>query len=330
VYNVSLTVTDDQGATNTAARTVTALSSDNVAPVADFSASTSYMVATFTDASTDSDGTIASRSWSFGDGTTSTATNPVKTYTTPGTYDVTLTVTDNGLKTHALTKSVTVSEAPPVALSKGVAVTGQGTGTGTTLYYTLNVPAGASNLAFTTSGGSGDADLYVKYGSKPTTSVFDCRSWNDGNAESCTFPTPPAGTYHVVLVAYSTFSGLSLVADFSQSRVVYTNGTDFAIGDNTTSLSPIVVSDRTGNAHKDTVVQVKVNHTFIGDLKVDLVAPDGSVYVLHNRSGGSADNINRTYTVNLSNEAINGTWKLRVNDNSVGDTGVLDSWSITL
>jgi serine protease len=53
------------------------------------------------------------------------------------------------------------------------------------------------------------------------------------------------------------------------------------------------------------------------------------VYVLHNRTGGSADNINTTYTVNLSTEALNGTWKLRVNDNAGGDTGRIDSWSIT-
>nr|WP_280518226.1 proprotein convertase P-domain-containing protein [Pseudoxanthomonas helianthi] len=78
-----------------------------------------------------------------------------------------------------------------------------------------------------------------------------------------------------------------------------------------------------------TQVAVNIIHTYIGDLKVDLVAPDGSVYTLHNRSGGSADNINSTYTVNLSGEALNGTWKLRVNDNAGGDTGYINSWSIT-
>ena len=70
-------------------------------------------------------------------------------------------------------------------------------------------------------------------------------------------------------------------------------------------------------------------HTYIGDLKVDLVAPDGSVYILHNRAGGSADNINTTYTVNLSSEVLNGTWKLRVNDNASADTGYINSWSVT-
>ena len=64
-------------------------------------------------------------------------------------------------------------------------------------------------------------------------------------------------------------------------------------------------------------------------LIVDVIAPDGSVYNVRNRSGGSADNINTTYTVNLSTEALNGTWKLRVNDNAGGDTGRIDSWSIT-
>ncbi|MDQ3206407.1 MAG: proprotein convertase P-domain-containing protein [Pseudomonadota bacterium] len=59
------------------------------------------------------------------------------------------------------------------------------------------------------------------------------------------------------------------------------------------------------------------------------MAPDGSVYNLHNRAGGSADNIIGTYNVNLSSEALNGTWKLRVNDNYNGDTGYINSWSVT-
>ena len=109
----------------------------------------------------------------------------------------------------------------------------------------------------------------------------------------------------------------------------YTNDFDYYIFDNFTIQSPIMVSGRTGNGLTTTQVKVKILHTYIGELKVDLVAPDGSVYVLHNRAGGSADNIDRTFSVNLSGEALNGIWFLRVNDNAWGDTGVLDSWSIT-
>jgi serine protease len=109
----------------------------------------------------------------------------------------------------------------------------------------------------------------------------------------------------------------------------YTNGTDVTISDNTTVNSTVAVSGRTGNAPGNASVAVNIVHTYIGDLKVDLLAPDGSVYVLHNRSGGSADNINQTYSVNLSSEPLNGTWTLRVNDNANQDTGYINSWSVT-
>jgi subtilisin-like proprotein convertase family protein len=71
-------------------------------------------------------------------------------------------------------------------------------------------------------------------------------------------------------------------------------------------------------------------HTYSGDLVVDLIAPDGTVYNLSNRAGGSADNIVKTYTVTLSSETINGAWKLREKDAASADTGYINSWSITM
>ncbi len=109
----------------------------------------------------------------------------------------------------------------------------------------------------------------------------------------------------------------------------YSNTGDYTINDNATVDSPITVSGRTGSAPSNASVTVAIVHTYIGDLKVDLVAPDGTLYNIHNRSGGSADNINKTVTLNLSSETLNGTWKLRANDNASQDTGKIDSWSVT-
>ncbi|MFF0549865.1 S8 family serine peptidase [Streptomyces sp. NPDC004311] len=108
----------------------------------------------------------------------------------------------------------------------------------------------------------------------------------------------------------------------------FENAADYAIADNATVESPVTVSGVTGNAPAALTVAVDIKHTYIGDLKVDLVAPDGSVYTLHNRSGGSADNIIRNFTVNASSEVANGVWKLRVNDNANLDTGKIDSWAL--
>ncbi|MDX2295059.1 MULTISPECIES: S8 family peptidase [Streptomyces] len=109
----------------------------------------------------------------------------------------------------------------------------------------------------------------------------------------------------------------------------FENLTDVTIADNTTVESAITVSGVTGNAPATLKVGVDIKHTYIGDLKVDLVAPDGSVYTLHNRTGSSTDNIVQTYTVNASAEVANGVWKLRVNDNANADTGRIDAWNLT-
>ena len=69
-------------------------------------------------------------------------------------------------------------------------------------------------------------------------------------------------------------------------------------------------------------------HSYVGDMKVDLVAPNGSVFTVHNRTGAGADNLYQSYTVNASASIANGTWKLRVNDNASGDTGFIDAWSL--
>jgi subtilisin family serine protease len=93
--------------------------------------------------------------------------------------------------------------------------------------------------------------------------------------------------------------------------------------------SPITVSGVAGNAPGALRVGVDIKHTFRGDLIVDLVAPDGTVYNLHNRTGGSADNLITTFTVNASSEVANGTWLLRARDSAAVDTGFIDAWNLT-
>jgi xanthomonalisin len=100
-------------------------------------------------------------------------------------------------------------------LQNGVAATGLSAAKGAKLNYTVAIPAGAKNLKVSISGGTGDADLYLKAGSAPTTSSYDCRPYVTGNTESCSVASPQAGTYYVMLNAYATFSGVSLTASWT-------------------------------------------------------------------------------------------------------------------
>lgn len=89
-------------------------------------------------------------------------------------------------------------------------------GSSTELSFTMEVPAGATELNFDMAGGTGDADLYIKFGSAPTSSSYDCRPYKGGNAESCAIASAQAGTYFIKVIAYSAFSGVSLTGSFTE------------------------------------------------------------------------------------------------------------------
>lgn len=87
--------------------------------------------------------------------------------------------------------------------------------TGTDNRFTMVVPAGRTSLSFSISGGTGDADLYVRFGTAPTTATYDCRPYLNGNTETCTISNIQAGTYHVNVRAYSAYSNVTVVGRFT-------------------------------------------------------------------------------------------------------------------
>ena len=81
-------------------------------------------------------------------------------------------------------------------------------------YYSFTLPAGVNELTVRISGGSGDADLYVRQGSRPTSSRYNCRPYRNGNSETCNIDNPAAGEWHVGLRAYNSFSGVTLTYQY--------------------------------------------------------------------------------------------------------------------
>jgi PKD repeat protein len=119
MYIVILTVSDDDGASDTDYTEISVMSEPNYLLTADFtyrpSSPSDLDVIHFTDQSTDGDGHIMSWSWDFGDGGTSTLQNPTYDYADNGTYHVTLTVLDDDGESNAVSKDIIVSNVPPTA-----------------------------------------------------------------------------------------------------------------------------------------------------------------------------------------------------------------------
>ena len=200
-------------------------------PVANFSYSTSGLTATFTDSSNDSGGTLSAHAWTFGDGATSTTTNPSHTYAAAGTYSVSETVTDsvNG-STNTKTSSVTVA-------------TSGGTPT--------------ANFSFVTSGLTATfTDSSTDAGGTISTHAW---TFGDGATSSTTSPShtyAAAGTYSVSETVTDSANGTT---SSKTASVTVTSGTTptelvknggFESGTtNWTATSGVITNDSSEGAH---------------------------------------------------------------------------------
>jgi hypothetical protein len=135
--------------------------------------------------------------------------------TPAGTYPITVTGTGGG-KTHSttITLTVTTGTGGVTTLTNGQPVTVSGA-IGSWNYYKITVPSGQTSLVIPISGGTGDADLYVKLGAQPTSTVYDYRSIVSGNADSITVTNPAAGDWYIGVYGYAAYSGVTLKATYS-------------------------------------------------------------------------------------------------------------------
>ena len=151
--------------------------------------------------------------------------------------------------------SVTTAACSPgggTTLTNGVPVTGIAGALNSQQNWTMAVPAGASALKFQISGGTGDADMYVRFGAAPTLTTYDCRPYATGNAETCNIATAQVGTYYVMLNGYAAYSGVTLLGSYSTGGGGCAVVAESEANDGTATADPLVAPCST------------VNGTFVG------------------------------------------------------------------
>lgn len=221
-------------------------------------------------------------------------------------------------------------------LANGTPKTGLSGASGSLTYFTLAVPAGATDLSFAMSGGSGDADMYVRFGSAPTTSTFDCRPYLNGNNETCDIASVQAGTYHVMIRGYSAYSGASLVGSYTAGggggggSNFFENNTNVSISSGSPSTVSSAINVTRSGASGSITIKADIKHTYRGDLSAKIFAPNGASGTVHARTntGDSGDNLLIDVDLNAGTIESSGQWRLEVTDHANQDGGYIDSWSI--
>ena len=110
---------------------------------------------------------------------------------------------------------------------------------------------------------------------------------------------------------------------FTQTRSPHLTIPDLA------TVSDIITVSSSGTV-ASVSVEVDITHNYIGDLKIDIIAPDGTSITLHDNSGGSTVNIDQPYAPLFGSIPISGVWTLQIHDNYDADPGVLNSWTLTI
>ena len=138
----------------------------------------------------------------------------------------------------------TIINDDATALTNGVAVGSISGSTGTHFYYSLVVPSGKTNVTFTTTGGTGDADLFVSRGTQPTTSVSEQSSEGATTEETISINNPVAGTYYVLVYAWSAINGVSVKGEYTPGDQPGVSVSDVAVteGNAGTTVANFTVS----------------------------------------------------------------------------------------
>jgi hypothetical protein len=139
--------------------------------------------------------------------TSSTTFAQAKTYTEQAASALGYSVASVTQAWQAVGVGMVVASTP---LTNAVAITGISGAASSEKFYYLDVPAGRAS-SFVMSGGTGDADLYVRIGSQPTTTSYNCRPYLSGNNETCNIAAQSTTQrMHVMIRGYSSYSSTSI------------------------------------------------------------------------------------------------------------------------
>ena len=269
-----------------------------------------------------------------------------------GSTTVTWTATDSSNNTATAIQTVTIQDTTPPSVTAPPDASFNATGTSLSLTQAEYGTATATDLVDLSPAVRNDAMSSFPLGNTTITWTATDDYQNSATATqiiTVTGDTAPPSVSSIIrsdpansatdsrtLVFNVTFSetvtgvnvdDFELSPDSPSTDFTYTRTPALAIPDDQTVQDIMAVS---GHGAVSTIsASVNITHTWIGDLKVELVSPNGTASVLHDNTGGSDDDITETYKPDFAGVQISGNWTLRITDTAQPDPGTLNGWTLT-
>jgi vibriolysin len=204
------------------------------------------------------------------------------------------------------------SQPPPttIVLSNGVALANQSGSQGAYVNYKITVPSGQTSLVVTTTGGTGDCDMYVKAGQVATSTTYDGKSEGSSTAETVTITNPTATDYYIGLYGYAAYSGVTIKATYSGT----TPTPEFTL-----AASPTAVTVTAGGSGTSTITTT-VSGGFNSAVALTATGvPTGATVTFNPTSIAAPGSGTSTMTLN-SGTAATGTYSITVTGTGGGKT----------
>jgi subtilisin-like proprotein convertase family protein len=258
---------------------------------------------------------------------------------TTGTHNVTVTGTSGSL-VHTANVTLVINAPPTPTFTLSATPSSRTITAGGSTSYTV---ATAAQNGFT-----GNIALSATPAISGVTYSFTPASVAVGSSSTLSVTTTAAATTGTHTVTITGVSG-SITKTANVTLIInptggtpaaktYSAAPNLAIPDNNTTgvTSTITVADSL--TISSVSVSTVIPHTYKGDLVVTLTGPDNTAVILHNRTGGSTDNVTTTFSIAttaaqsltaFNGKNTSGAWKLKVQDLAAADTGTLSSWKVT-
>jgi subtilisin-like proprotein convertase family protein len=210
------------------------------------------------------------------------------------------------------------------------------TATPATATVTAGATASATVTATVTRGAAQRITLSAGGLPAGATATFEPAAVDSDGVTELTVTTSPRtapGTYRVLVVGSGP--GATTPAAFTltvtaASGCIGASDADAALPESNVLEIPVTISGCAGTGATDSTVEVHIEHTNVGDLLAELIAPSGTRYPLLSLTGDAADDIDYTFTHDLSAEEADGVWKLALLDNGPSGVGSFDSLVLDL